>query len=408
MITVECSCGRTFEVDDRFAGRSARCPNCKASVDVPPSEPMAQEPESPPEQPATDTQAPPAEKPAPAGPATTAGPAQVAGPAPARQMPTAPVAATGPAPIPASAFPQPPVYGPRATTRPPTTAWILIFCILALATIVVPWELPKSPADGSYSPVWSWERIEDMSNTGMVWVIVTWASALLGLVLALALRRWALAACLGVLGLALMTLLFVHVHEGAARMVSPRVAGDEFWQFALFFAGLSALMGASAARVRVGASVPSRIVQALAAVAGGVALGFMLYESVPEYVDTLKKAGGEGAGTLLVRLSILSSVSLLGEVLLALACLLGFLHAVIVTIRTEGMSTAVTGLIGGGLTMIVLSVLAAPAMFEQPAATVSVFVMCALPLLGPVLLAAGVNRLLGEATLAMQKAGATA
>lgn len=34
MIEVECGCGKTFEVDDAYAGKAARCPACKKPAQV--------------------------------------------------------------------------------------------------------------------------------------------------------------------------------------------------------------------------------------------------------------------------------------------------------------------------------------------------------------------------------------
>ncbi|MBS3733756.1 MAG: hypothetical protein KGY99_02410 [Phycisphaerae bacterium] len=351
MISVQCGCGTRFEVDERFAGRPARCPNCQAQVDVPDG--------------------------------------------------TSHAAAEAPSPAPAPS-PLPP-FGdaPRPSIRPPTKLWIILFAALGLATILVPWNFAGSFAEGVTSVTFSWEILDASSVPMQRWVLATWAAAFLGLVLAVTLKRWALAVCLAIIGACPLVLAAAVLTEGRTTAhIAETVA---WWWPLVLIGGLVLLMASSAARVRVGPSIATRIIQIVGAIAAGVTLGVALVTVTPAYVETVSRLSTDAAARPAVRAAILDSVQMLGAALLALACLLGMLHAVLTTIHSEGPASAVTGLIGGGATMVVVARLARPLIGPHPMRASYVAILCALALVGPVLAGAGLSRLLTLATLAAQR-----
>ncbi|MFW6132984.1 MAG: hypothetical protein ACOC8F_03745 [Planctomycetota bacterium] len=343
MIFVECGCGRTFELDERFAGRTARCPHCGASVDVP----------APPE------------------------------------------------PIPPAPPPPEPVRPPIATTREPTKFWVVLFCLLVLAPVVVPVVVhafrtgqlvPPAPPHAFGQPL----PIAQVSFFGRL------AVAGVGLVLVLILKRWALCVCLLIFGLGLCVLGALESSRAAGLLNPPGVAASaiQWWPWVLEGA-VVLLMAASAARVRVGPTAVTRVVQGVGALAAGAVLVWVLYKTAPQEAGS---AARHDWGTVEgLRAGIGDVVRLLIPVLLTLACVAGFLHAVIVRIHAETLSRTVMGLVGIAVGLLLLGLAATSLSDGQFWQALHLVRVWAAGLFVPVLFAAGLNRLIGLTTVAVQR-----
>lgn len=148
MILVSCKCGRTLELEDRLAGRFARCPGCGGTVSIPERPPTPDDVEPPPDRSPldlSDRKRPPRPAPVPVPPPGKRGPPPPSVPCPrcgelygtdaifcpkcAVMLATGePIAGVVPGGMKAS---KPPRRGSRAWI-----AWLVILAVLAAAAAV--------------------------------------------------------------------------------------------------------------------------------------------------------------------------------------------------------------------------------------------------------------------------------
>jgi hypothetical protein len=395
MITVQCTCGKTFSVVDHFAGKTAQCPDCKATVQIPPGPQAAAATPEPAPQAAAATP-----EPAPQAPAPAPAPAPAAQ---AQAFPSVPQQAPQPAP----GYYQP--QAPEAQPRPGGGRWrIIICCILVLLTGVVPWQILKGQDETNI--FWSWDFLKQVSQAEapeatyiMAYVIGAWAAALLIFIFALIFRGLGLSIPLLLLsGAAVVVMILGWEHWGleawlkyTGRMLSRK----EWVKLAALLSSLG-LFWFAGIRGRVGRSITVAILEAATAAACLTFVAIVFIPSVDKFRTIVEDTPPKMFFT---DWPLPHSGLLVGMALVLLGGLVALIHGLVVTARARVPSRIATFFMGLAALVILLTQAALPAAQERFSGSLTAAVQMILYFAMPALLLGALIRFPSDIILAVRK-----
>jgi len=414
MISFDCPhCGRQFEVDEQYAGKSAQCHSCNARIQIPlpaqadatgeivirgedevlpPIRPVAQPVEVVRRPAASEAAAPAYPTPQPREPHINV---QVNVPAPTAPAtaPAEPAAARSSQPGPTESEP----VGRDFTV--PQNGGVIGICILLLATIVVPWNVVGE------TPIWSWQVLDGLPNNVQTFIVGEWIIAGLIALTAFVLRGMPFSLVLTGLSTVGMALL-VSAGKGAmpapaaGQALSQVAAGKHTVQMAALISVL-ALHVIACVRVRVGRSNPVNLVLGIAATACVISVGLIFHPMLMEFLKLVEESSLK---TVVTETGLVLVIAIVAQGFVILAGVLALLNACGVQGQLSGYTRAAIALIRMAVGVVIAAAIIIPGIQER---NVLLRLMTALGIVllisMPLLLLAGATRILGDITAAAKK-----
>jgi len=413
-ISFDCPhCGRHFEIDEQYAGKSAQCHSCNTRLQVP-SQPQAD---------ATGELVLRGSDEASLPVPSAAGPVEVV------RRPGASEAASPPSPTAPSRDPQINIQVNVPTSTTPVTAqdgaaaarpspegpieseamWrdrravqnggVIGICILLLATILVPWDIVGNKV------VWSWDVLDGLPNHVQTFIVGEWIAAGLIVLLGCVVQGMPFSILLTGLSAVGMGLL---VNAGKGAMPAP-AAGQALSQVAAGGHGIQMVALISVlvlhvigcVRVRVGRSGLVNLFLGVAAAVCAISVGLIFHPTLMEFLKLVEDSSLTEAVT---KTGIVLAIAIVAQGFVILAGLLALLNACGVQGQLSGYTRAAVALIRMAVGVVIASAVIIPGI-QQHDVLLSLMTALGIVLLisMPLLLLAGVTRILGDVTAAAKK-----